>query len=103
MRQTPTAATINQGTDPLPGVRSTSDLRRIFNALLAGRVLTGLEAVKGQNTICLPTYISLLRRRYGIPVKDRRIEVAAAQGKTKRVKEYWLAVEDRRRIEAAAR
>lgn len=109
MNQTPTttatapAVTIKKGTDPLPGVRSTSDLRRIFNDLMAGRVLTGLDAVKAQRTICLTTYISRLRKQYGIPVQAREIEVAASEGRTKRVNEYWITAEDRQKIEAAAR
>lgn len=106
MNQTPTTApavTIKQGADPLPGVKATSDLRRIFNDLMAGRVLTGLDAVKAHRTICLTTYISRLRNRYGIPVQARTVEVAASEGRTKRVNEYWITAEDRQKIEAAAK
>lgn len=99
----PGNAKIVQRADPLPGVKATSDLRRIFNDLMAGRVLTGLDAVKAQRTICLTTYISRLRKRYGIPVQACEIEVAASEGRTKRVNEYWISAEDRQRIDAAAR
>lgn len=99
----PGNAKIVQRADPLPGVKATSDLRRIFNDLMAGRVLTGLDAVKAQRTICLTTYISRLRKRYGIPVQAREIEVAASEGRAKRVNEYWISAEDRQRIDAAAR
>lgn len=99
----PGNAKIVQRADPLPGVKATSDLRQIFNDLMAGRVLTSLDAVKAQRTICLTTYISRLRKRYGIPVQTREIEVAASEGRTKRVNEYWISAEDRQRIDAAAR
>lgn len=100
MTQTQTqGAVIKDKKDPLPGVRATSDLRHIFNALMSGGVLTGLDAVRGQSTNYLTTYISILRRRYGIPVKSREIEVPASRGRIKRVNEYWLAVEDRQKIQ----
>ena len=95
-------ATIIDRADPLPGVKAHSDLRHIFNDLMDGRILTGLDAVRGQNTICLTTYISRLRQRYGIPVQGRTIEVQASHGRTKRVNEYWLSIEDRKRIQDAA-
>ncbi len=97
----PGTAKIVERANALPGVRAYSDLRGIFNDLMAGRVLTGLDAVRANNTICLTTYISRLRNRYGIPVQSRIIEVAASKGRTKRVKEYWLTVEDRQRIQDA--
>ncbi len=99
----PGNAKIVQRADPLPGVKATSDLRQIFNDLMAGRVLTSLDAVRGQNTTYLTTYISRLRQRFGIPVQVRSIEVPASHGRTKRVNEYWISAEDRQRIEAAAR
>lgn len=72
--------------DELPGVTDDSDLRGIHNDLKAGKVLTSLDAVYSNRTVCLVKYISILRNKYGVAICDRWIKV----GKRKRVKQYWI-------------
>ncbi len=72
--------------DPLPGVSPDSDLRSIYDELKAGKVLTSLDAVRSCRTVNLPTYISTLRKKYGIAISDRWVQVS----KRKKVKEYYM-------------
>lgn len=70
----------------LPGTHAESDINRIYERLLAGNTITSLDAVFKNNTICLTKYISILRNKYRIPIKDRWVKVS----KRKHVKEYWI-------------
>ncbi|WP_163222047.1 hypothetical protein [Bacteroides sp. 214] len=73
-------------TEALPGTQAGSDLQCVYEALASGQILTTLDAVFSNHTVCLTKYISLLRNKYGIPVKDRWVKVS----KRKRVKEFWI-------------
>ena len=72
--------------DDLPGVTDDSDLRRIHNDLKAGKILTSLHAVTSIRTVNLTKYLSILRKKYGVVICDRWIQVS----KRKRVKQYWI-------------
>ncbi|MFR9556114.1 MAG: hypothetical protein SNH99_01850 [Rikenellaceae bacterium] len=72
--------------DALPGTKEGSDIRLIYTYLAEGRILTTLDAVFSNHTVCLGKYISLLRNKYNITVKDRWIRIS----KRKQVKQYWL-------------
>jgi hypothetical protein len=72
--------------DDLPGVKNDSDLRKIYNHLKAGYTLTTLDAVFSNNTVCLGKYISILRNKYGIAIKDKWLQVS----EKKRVKQYFI-------------
>lgn len=72
--------------DELPGVADDSDLRSIHNDLKAGKILTSLDAVYSNRTVNLTKYISILRKKYGVVICDRWIQVS----KRKRVKQYWI-------------
>ncbi len=73
--------------EALPGTEPGSDIRQIYDYLARGRILTSIDAVFSNNTVCLPKYISILRNKYGITIKDKWIQVS----KRKKVKQYWLA------------
>lgn len=73
--------------EALPGTQSGSDIQCIYDYLAMGRVLTTLDAVFSNHTVCLGKYISILRNKYGIAIKDEWIQVS----KRKRVKQYWIA------------
>lgn len=73
--------------EALPGTQSGSDIQCIYDYLAKGRVLTTLDAVFSNHTVCLGKYISILRNKYGIAIKDEWIQVS----KRKRVKQYWIA------------
>jgi hypothetical protein len=70
----------------LPGTQPGSTLRDVYEYLAQGRVLTTLDAVVSNRTVCLTKYISILRNRYGIDIKDRWIKL----GNRKKIKQYWL-------------
>ncbi|MFR9556105.1 MAG: hypothetical protein SNH99_01895 [Rikenellaceae bacterium] len=72
--------------DPIAGVRADSDIRSIYNDLVAGKILSSLSSVKNNHTVELTKYISVLRRKYGISIEDKWITVS----KRKRVKIYWI-------------
>lgn len=74
-------------TEALPGTQPGSDIQQIYDYLACGRVLTSLDAVFSNHTVCLGKYISILRNKYGIAIKDKWIKVS----KRKKVKQYWLA------------
>lgn len=78
-------ATINPYSE-LPGVFDDSDLRSIYNDLKNGKVLTTLDAVYSNRTVCLTKYISILRNKYGVDISDKWIKVS----KRKKVKQYWI-------------
>lgn len=63
--------------------------QKIFFYLLAGKCLTGIEALQLFACMRLGARIYELKK-LGIPIKDRFITVVARNGKTKRVKEYWI-------------
>lgn len=72
--------------EALPGTRAGSDLQSVYESLAAGNVLTTLDAVFTNNTVCLTKYISLLRNKYGIPVKDKWVKIS----ERKQIKQFWL-------------
>lgn len=72
--------------DELPGVTDDSDLRSIYNDLKNGKVLTTLDTVYSNRTVCLTKYISILRNKYGVDISDKWIKVS----KRKKVKQYWI-------------
>lgn len=72
--------------DPLPGTRTDSIINDIYRYLAKGRVLTTLDAVVSNQTVDLGKYISLLRNKYNINIKDQWIEL----DNQKRIKQYWL-------------
>ena len=73
--------------EALPGTKENSDIRGIYKALASGRSLTALDAVFSNLTVCLGKYISILRTKYNIPIKDEWVSVGERQ---KRVKRFWL-------------
>ena len=72
--------------DPLDGVRYDSTLRAVYDRLTAGDKLTSLHAVKSERTVCLAKYISILRNKYGIIIRDKWLKIS----KRKHVKLYWI-------------
>lgn len=72
--------------DPLPGTKSDSIINEIYRYLAKGRVLTTLDAVISNRTVCLAKYVSLLRNKYDVVIKDQWIEL----DNQKRIKQYWL-------------
>lgn len=72
--------------EALPGTQPGSTIRDIYEYLAQGRVLTTLDAVVSNRTVCLTKYISVLRNQYGIVIKDQWIKI----GKKKKIKQYWL-------------
>ena len=72
--------------EALPGTQSGSDIQCVYEALASGQTLTSLDAVFSNHTVCLTKYISLLRNKYGIPVKDKWKQIS----KRKKIKEFWL-------------
>lgn len=79
----------------LPGTKSKqSTINRVYADLLKGRTLTTLQGLRDNKTMYQPKFISLLRLRHKVPVKDRWVELTNG----KRVKEYWLDQSYRQRI-----
>lgn len=72
--------------EALPGTRPGSTIRDVYEYLAQGRVLTTLDAVVSNRTVCLTKYISILRNQYGICIKDHWIKIS----KKKKIKQYWL-------------
>ncbi|OCW94291.1 hypothetical protein A9168_07515 [Macellibacteroides sp. HH-ZS] len=72
--------------EALPGTQPGSTIRDIYEYLAQGRVLTTLDAVISNRTVCLTKYISVLRNQYGIGIKDQWIKIS----KKKKIKQYWL-------------
>lgn len=70
----------------LPGTKTGSDIRSIYAMLAKGRVLTTMDAVFNNHTVCLNQYISVLRNKYHITICDEWVRVS----KRKRVKQYWI-------------
>ena len=75
--------------EALPGTKENSDIRGIYKALASGRSLTALDAVFSNHTVCLGKYISILKNKYNIPIKDEWVTVGDRQ---KRVKRFWLEI-----------
>lgn len=71
----------------LPGTKPDSDISQIYMRLLRGDTITSMDAVFADHTICLTQYISIMRRKYNIPVQDEWMKVS----KRKKVKKYWIA------------
>lgn len=63
--------------------------QKIFFYLLAGKCLTGIEALQLFACMRLGARIYELKK-LGVPIEDRPITLVAKNGKTKRVKEYWI-------------
>lgn len=70
----------------LPGTRPGSTIRDIYYDLMDGKVLSSLDAVWANRTICLTKYISILRTKYGIDIRDKWIKLE----NKKEVKLYWI-------------
>ena len=75
--------------EALPGTKENSDIRSVYQALASGRFLTALDAVFSNHTVSLTKYISILRTKYNIPIKDEWVTVGERQ---KRVKRFWIEV-----------
>lgn len=71
----------------LPGTKANSDISQIYLRLLRGDIITSMDAVFADHTICLTQYISIMRRKFNIPVQDEWMKVC----KRKKVKKYWIA------------
>lgn len=72
--------------EALPGTQPGSTIRDIYEYLAQGRVLTTLDAVISNRTVCLTKYISVLRNQYGIGINDQWITL----GNRKRIKQYFI-------------
>jgi hypothetical protein len=72
--------------EAMPGTRVGSDIQSIYDYLASGRILTSLDAVFSNHTVCLVKYISVMRNKYGLNIKSRRITVS----KRKHINEYWI-------------
>lgn len=72
--------------EALPGVRPNSDLMTIYVDMMNGKTLSSLDAVRSNHTVNLTKYVSVLRQKYGIDVKDRWVKTPSG----KRVKLYWI-------------
>lgn len=66
-----------------------SQRRQIFFHLLYGYRITGIGALTLFGCMRLGARIFELKE-LGIPIEDRFITVVGKNGKTKRVKEYWI-------------
>lgn len=66
--------------------RPDSTITAIQNDLLNGKHLTSILALNRHHTICLNKYVSDLRLKFGLDIRDKWIELANG----KRVKEYWI-------------
>lgn len=75
----------------LPGTRSDSIINDVYSLLQKGAVLTTLDAVNHNRTVCLTKYVSLLRHRHNIPVQSRWIQLT----NRKRIKQFWIEKEER--------
>ena len=71
----------------LPGTQPGSDLQSIYIDLMNGKTLSSLDAVRSNHTVNLTKYVSVLRKRYGIDIKDKWIKIPNSR---KRVKLYWI-------------
>lgn len=74
--------------EALPGTKPGSTIRDVYEYLAQGRVLTTLDAVVSNRTVCLTKYISILKKQYGIGIKDQWIRIRIS--KKKKIKQYWL-------------
>lgn len=72
--------------EALPGTKPGSDIQSVYDYLMDGQVLTSLDAVFSNHTVCLGKYISVLRNKYGIAIKDKWVKIS----KRKKVKHYWI-------------
>ena len=80
--------------EKLPGTKPGSTINRIYGELLQGKTLTTLEGLLENQTMCLGKYVSLMRIKHKIPIKDKWVEVPSG----KHVKEYWIDQFDRQRL-----
>ena len=71
----------------LPGAQPGTILYDIYEHLAQGHVLTTLDAVVSNRTVCLSTYISMLRKKYGIEINDQWITLS----NNKKIKQYWIS------------
>jgi hypothetical protein len=77
--------------ETLHGTRSDSIINDVYSLLQKGAVLTTLDAVNQNRTVCLTKYVSLLRLRHNIPVQSRWIQLT----NRKRIKQFWIEKEER--------
>ena len=70
----------------LPGTKADSILNDVYRHLLRGNILTTLDAVFSNRTVCLAKYISILRSKYNVQIADRWITLSSK----KHIKEYWI-------------
>ena len=70
----------------LPGAKVDSTIQKIYQDLLDGKTLTSLSAIFDYRTVCLTKYISDLRLKYAVNVRDKWIETESG----KRCKQYFL-------------
>jgi hypothetical protein len=70
----------------LPGTKADSILNDVYRHLLRGNILTTLDAVFSNRTVCLAKYISVLRSKYNVQIADRWITLSSK----KHIKEYWI-------------
>jgi hypothetical protein len=75
--------------ETLPGTKPESIINDVNTLLRKGKVLTTLDAVNSNRTVCLPKYVSLLRSKYGVPIRSKWIELS----NNKRIKLYWIPKE----------
>lgn len=78
--------TTGQLNEILPGTQPGSTINGIYTMLKQGCILTTLDAVISNRTVNLTKYISLLRLKYGVPVRDQWVELP----NKKRVKQFWI-------------
>ena len=70
----------------LPGTKADSILNDVYRHLLRGNILTTLDAVFCNRTVCLAKYISVLRNKYNVPICDKWITLSSK----KHIKQYWI-------------
>lgn len=73
--------------EAMPGSKPGTILHGIYNYLMERGSITTLDAVFCNQTVCLAKYISIMRDKYGINIKDEWVHVGMKQ---KRVKKYTL-------------
>jgi ribosomal protein L9 len=66
-----------------------SQVKQIFNYLMSGARLTGLEAIKLFGSIKCSNRISEIERDYGVTVQRTPIKIKTKFGE-KRIVQYWI-------------
>lgn len=70
----------------LPGTKADSILNDVYRHLLRGNILTTLDAVFCNKTVCLTKYVSVLKNKYNVPICDKWITLSSK----KHIKQYWI-------------